>query len=174
MAMPKQISCHSQLSIRTSEKLLPCFLKLLPCFLMTGVTRLHLDLFWIQGQKAYLIGVFHSSCSCSGLDSISALCCVLVMKSLAAAGHTVLCSIHNPSAKLFSHFDRVRKLDSLPTPCIFLGLVVPFHTFFLLLRLASKCSKPPTEVLKSPRKYCLFTFCLHERFRFFVHSPFTP
>ncbi|KAH7951149.1 hypothetical protein HPB52_005328 [Rhipicephalus sanguineus] len=43
----------------------------------------------------------------SGLDSISALRCVKVMKTLAAAGHTVLCSIHNPSAKLFSHFDRV-------------------------------------------------------------------
>ncbi|KAH7945121.1 hypothetical protein HPB49_007128 [Dermacentor silvarum] len=43
----------------------------------------------------------------SGLDSSSALRCVSVMKSLASAGHTIICSIHNPSAKLFYYFDMV-------------------------------------------------------------------
>lgn len=57
----------------------------------------------------------------SGLDSISALRCVLVMKSLAAAGHTVLCSIHNPSAKLFSHFDRLYMISE--GMCIYNGPV---------------------------------------------------
>ncbi|XP_040074395.1 ATP-binding cassette sub-family G member 1 isoform X2 [Ixodes scapularis] len=57
----------------------------------------------------------------SGLDSISALRCVLVMRSLAAAGHTVLCSIHNPSAKLFSHFDRLYMISE--GLCIYNGPV---------------------------------------------------
>ncbi|CAN7997062.1 unnamed protein product, partial [Ixodes hexagonus] len=57
----------------------------------------------------------------SGLDSMSALRCVLVMKSLAAAGHTVLCSIHNPSAKLFSHFDRLYMISE--GLCIYNGPV---------------------------------------------------
>lgn len=57
----------------------------------------------------------------SGLDSMSALRCVKVMKSLAVAGHTVLCSIHNPSAKLFSHFDRLYMISE--GMCIYNGPV---------------------------------------------------
>lgn len=57
----------------------------------------------------------------SGLDSTSALRCVKVMKTLAAAGHTVLCSIHNPSAKLFSHFDRLYMISE--GMCIYNGPV---------------------------------------------------
>lgn len=57
----------------------------------------------------------------SGLDSMSALRCVKVMKSLALAGHTVLCSIHNPSAKLFSHFDRLYMISE--GMCIYNGPV---------------------------------------------------
>ncbi|KAM7315534.1 ATP-binding cassette sub-family G member 1 isoform X1 [Ixodes scapularis] len=55
----------------------------------------------------------------SGLDSMSSLRCVTVMKSLAAAGHTVLCSIHNPSAKLFSYFDRLYMISE--GMCIYNG-----------------------------------------------------
>ncbi|XP_077564204.1 ATP-binding cassette sub-family G member 1-like isoform X2 [Haemaphysalis longicornis] len=47
----------------------------------------------------------------SGLDSCSALRCARVLKSLAGSGHTVICSIHNPSATLFSHFDRLYMLS---------------------------------------------------------------
>ncbi|XP_077525499.1 ATP-binding cassette subfamily G member 4-like isoform X2 [Amblyomma americanum] len=63
----------------------------------------------------------------SGLDSMSALRCVKVMKSLAAAGHTVLCSIHNPSAKLFSHFDRLYMISE--GMCIYNGPVDKLLSF---------------------------------------------
>ncbi|XP_077564209.1 ATP-binding cassette sub-family G member 4-like isoform X3 [Haemaphysalis longicornis] len=63
----------------------------------------------------------------SGLDSGTALRCVRVLKSLAASGHTVLCSIHNPSSMLFSYFDKVYMLSS--GQCIYNGSVdhlIPF------------------------------------------------
>ncbi|XP_064471473.1 ATP-binding cassette sub-family G member 1-like isoform X2 [Ornithodoros turicata] len=55
----------------------------------------------------------------TGLDSNSALRCVQVMKSLAASGHTVICSVHNPSAKLFSHFDKLYMISE--GMCIYNG-----------------------------------------------------
>ncbi|XP_075548612.1 ATP-binding cassette sub-family G member 1-like [Dermacentor variabilis] len=63
----------------------------------------------------------------SGLDSSSALRCVRVLKSLAESGRTVVCSIHNPSARLFSHFDNLYMLSG--GRCIYSGSVeqlVPF------------------------------------------------
>ncbi|XP_075549332.1 ATP-binding cassette sub-family G member 1-like [Dermacentor variabilis] len=41
----------------------------------------------------------------SGLDNVSSLLCVQILKEMAERGHTVICSIHTPSAKIFSHFD---------------------------------------------------------------------
>ncbi|KAK8758989.1 hypothetical protein V5799_003373 [Amblyomma americanum] len=55
----------------------------------------------------------------SGLDSSSALRCVRVLKSLAESGRTVLCSVHSPSARLFSHFDRLYMLSE--GKCIYNG-----------------------------------------------------
>ncbi|XP_054927136.2 ATP-binding cassette sub-family G member 1-like isoform X2 [Dermacentor andersoni] len=57
----------------------------------------------------------------SGLDSSSALRCVSVMKSLASAGHTIICSIHNPSAKLFYYFDMLYMISN--GSCIYNGSV---------------------------------------------------
>ncbi|KAK8758992.1 hypothetical protein V5799_003376 [Amblyomma americanum] len=63
----------------------------------------------------------------SGLDSITALRCVSVMKSFASDGHTVICSVHNPSAKIFSYFDVLYMISG--GRCIYNGSVqalVPF------------------------------------------------
>ena len=42
----------------------------------------------------------------SGLDSYMAQNVVLVLKDLAARGHSVVCVIHQPSSEVFALFDR--------------------------------------------------------------------
>ncbi|CAK9794778.1 ATP-binding cassette subfamily G member 4 [Anthophora quadrimaculata] len=43
----------------------------------------------------------------TGLDEISALQCVDLLKQLAQLGRTVICSLHTPSASIFGKFDHV-------------------------------------------------------------------
>ncbi|CAN7979657.1 unnamed protein product [Ixodes pacificus] len=57
----------------------------------------------------------------SGLDNVSSLMCVQVLKGLARKGHTVVCSLQAPSAKLFSHFDMLYMLSE--GCCIYNGHV---------------------------------------------------
>ncbi|KAL1481650.1 hypothetical protein MTO96_034317 [Rhipicephalus appendiculatus] len=57
----------------------------------------------------------------SGLDSSNALQCILTLKKFALKGHTVTCSIHQPSSRIFQLFDRLYVLAD--GYCIYHGTV---------------------------------------------------
>ncbi|XP_068085349.1 ATP-binding cassette sub-family G member 4 isoform X2 [Anabrus simplex] len=63
----------------------------------------------------------------TGLDDLSSLQCISLLKTLAVGGRTVICSIHTPSARLFSLFDHVYIVAD--GQCVFRGNgadIVPF------------------------------------------------
>lgn len=63
----------------------------------------------------------------SGLDEVTASQCIQLLKRLAKQGRTIVCTIHQPSASIFSHFDHVYVLAK--GHCVFQGephTIIPF------------------------------------------------
>ncbi|XP_073837498.1 ATP-binding cassette subfamily G member 4 isoform X2 [Musca autumnalis] len=55
----------------------------------------------------------------SGLDEVTAAQCIRLLRSLAQRGHTVVCTIHQPSATIFNYFDNVYVLAK--GTCVYQG-----------------------------------------------------
>lgn len=67
----------------------------------------------------------------SGLDDMASSQCLFLLKALAEGGRTVICSIHTPSARLFSLFDNVYIVSE--GQCVFQGHgqdIVPYLASF--------------------------------------------
>ena len=71
--------------------------------------------------------------SISGLDDVASAQCISLLKTIAKGGRTVICSIHTPSARIFSSFDHVYIMAD--GQCAYAGLGEDVVTFLSTLSL---------------------------------------
>ncbi|KAB7503421.1 hypothetical protein Anas_12765 [Armadillidium nasatum] len=81
----------------------------------------------------------------SGLDSQNSYQCIVLLRKLAEEGRTIICSIHQPSAKLFEKFDYVYALAE--GHCVYRGTVPGLLPFISSISLQCPSYHNPADFL---------------------------
>lgn len=89
-----------------------------------------------------------------GLDDVSSVQCITLLKMIAKEGRTVICSIHTPSARIFSAFDHVYIMAE--GQCVYAGLGDDVVPFLSTLGLDCPTHYNPADFGKDDRVRCMW------------------
>lgn len=84
-----------------------------------------------------------------GLDSLSTLQCIHMLKELAKGGRTIICTIHQPSATIYNMFDHIYMMTQ--GRCVYQGSSL--NTVAYLSSLGFHCPQ-----YHNPCDYCKYKF----------------